>query len=143
MGNNWIYFQDRGTFRSIGLWCTCVRHNARYYTHKPHIIYYENNSWPLRKLRTNNVNFSLTGRVKSKNCVHWSGENSHDVIPMPLHESNVTMWCSISSRSVTFREVISAGIKTCSVTSTMYTVMLENYVIAELCNYRITAATFR
>ncbi|KFM77997.1 hypothetical protein X975_25812, partial [Stegodyphus mimosarum] len=64
------------------------------------IKYDEDSRWPLQILWTDEAHNLLTGKhhnlltgnVKSKNCVPWADENSHNVASAPLHEAKQTVW---------------------------------------------------
>ncbi|GBM27853.1 hypothetical protein AVEN_66405-1 [Araneus ventricosus] len=80
--------------------------------------------------------FSLSGNVNYKNCVHWAEENPRYEASAPLHEVKVIVWCGIGSTFVLCpyfsEDVTSISMKTCSITNSRYTTMLQNYVIPEL-----------
>ena len=47
------------------------------------ICYVEDGSWPSRILWTDEVHFTLTGNLNSKNCVHRLDNNPHNVFASP------------------------------------------------------------
>lgn len=55
------------------------------------IRFVEDESWPLRFLRTTVAHFSMTGNLNSKNYVDWVDPNRYDVVALPLHEEKVSL----------------------------------------------------
>ena len=53
------------------------------------IRYDEGSNWFLRNLWTDEVHFTLTGNINSKNCVYWADNYPHDA--SPLHDEKVTV----------------------------------------------------
>ena len=96
----------------------------------------EDSCLPLRILCTDEAHFTLTGNVNRKNCVHWAGNNPHDVFVSSLHDEKVTVWCGITSTFILapyfFEEVTDGDLKTCTVMSVLYLHMLTHYAIPEL-----------
>ena len=41
---------------------------------------------------TDEVHFTLTGNMNSKNCAHWADSDPHHVFASPLHDENMTMF---------------------------------------------------
>lgn len=90
--------------------------------------------------------FSFTGNINCKNCVQLGGlwwimdyilvDYLLTVTLTHLHESKVPVWCSFANVFVLgpyfFGEVISTGLKTCSITNARYTTVLQSYAIPEL-----------
>lgn len=97
------------------------------------VRYDEENRWTPNTLWTDEVHFSFTGNINTKNCVHWADKNAHDVEPTPLHEAKVTVWCGITGTFVLgeyfFEEFTSTGMNSCSVSGTHCKIMFLNYVI--------------
>ena len=60
-----------------------------------YIRYKEDRRWPLQILWTDAVHFILTGKVNSKNCVHWAEENTQGVALVPFYNTYVTIWCGV------------------------------------------------
>ena len=96
--------------------------------------YDEDDRLPLWILWTDEEHFFLIRSVNTKNYIHWADKNPHHVVPVPLHESKMTVWCGITNTFVFgfFDEVTFRSIKSCSVTSDWYKSMLWKYVIPEL-----------
>ena len=68
--------------------------------------------------------------------MHWVDTNPYSVLPVPLVDAKVTMWCSNTDTVVLsayfFQEAISKAFVTCSVTESCYTAILQKYAIPEL-----------
>lgn len=68
--------------------------------------------------------------------MHWSNNEPHDGILLPLHEEKVTMNCDVTSTFILdpyiFEESTVSGLQTCMVTSVRYIEMLANYTIPNL-----------
>jgi hypothetical protein len=93
-------------------------------------------NWIHSIMWTDEAHFTLTGTVNSKNCVHWSDSNPHNLFPVPLHDQKVTVWCGFTSSFILgpyfYEELTPAGFKTCSVNGERYKHMLENFTIPML-----------
>lgn len=83
-------------------------------------------------------------KIKSKICIHWTNENSHDVALASLHEDNYE--CHVRHHKggqYLVEHVTCTDIKTCSFTcfyiSTRdrYILMLRNYVYTKLHQWNV------
>ena len=78
----------------------------------------------------------LTGKVNSKNCVHWTDSHPHDAFSTPLHDEKVTVWCGITCTFILglnfLEEITNGDLQTYTVTSARYLDILARYTIPEL-----------
>lgn len=64
---------------------------------KEFLIQYDGiNDWPFCILWTDDTHSTITAIIKIKNCVLGADINWCTVVPAPLYNTKVTVWCAIA-----------------------------------------------
>ena len=82
------------------------------------------------------MHINLKGNVNTKNCIHCADTNPYVTASVPLFDGKVTVWCGILG-TVLFgpyflEEATPTDFVTCSITSSHFIAVLQNYVIPVL-----------
>jgi hypothetical protein len=89
------------------------------------------------------AHFHLTGVVNKQNFRYWSATNPIELHERPLHSSEVTVWCAISSFGIIgpyfFEDERERAV---TVTGPRYVHMLVNFLGPDLGRHPVTEETF-
>ena len=96
----------------------------------------EDDSWIQRILWTDEAHFILSGSVNIHNCRAWGTSNQCAKLEKSLHFDYVTEWCGMTCDFLVdpyfFETPTTNSPKCCSVTETIYGVMLKEQLIPAL-----------
>lgn len=84
---------------------------------------------------SNEAHFHLCGTVNKQTFRYWASENPRELHQRPLHNSKVTVWCTVSSIGIIGPYFFESGGLTVTVTSARYCEMLENFLRPKMEEY--------